>query len=139
MRHAHSLKGLAGTFGMTRLQRAALFAENSLRTEGTCSASLQQNLNNELDTIRQLDHPGRTGKVSNFEPKETQKLLDRLRHHLEEADGEAENLWANHKVQFSSIYTLAEMDHIERAISNWNFDQALAGLLRSTPETEKKS
>ena len=143
MRHAHSLKGLAGTFGMTRLQRAALFAENSLRTEGTCSASLQQNLNNELsvvlDTIRQLDHPDSTGKVSNFEPKETQKLLDRLRHHLEEADGEAENLWANHKVQFSSIYTLAEMDHIERAISNWNFDQALAGLLRSTPENEKKS
>ena len=127
---------------MIRLQRAALAAESSLRTAGTLEPTLRQDLINQmsvvLDAIKLLDQPDSTEKSTHIQPEETRELLDRLRHHLEEADGEAENLWVNHKAQFANLFSPVEMARIERAISNWDFDQALASLLRSTPENEKK-
>ncbi|MEN9480655.1 MAG: hypothetical protein RLZZ298_2050 [Pseudomonadota bacterium] len=143
LRQAHSLKGLAGTFGMTRLQAAALAAENALQSDGVLAPSLQQNLRDELGVVLQaigrIDQANGSSQRSDFSPTETRKLLNRLQLLLKEADGEAENLWANHKAQFATLFSLSEMARIDRAISNWDFDQALAALLRSTPETGNKS
>jgi signal transduction histidine kinase/CheY-like chemotaxis protein len=143
LRQAHSLKGLAGTFGMARLQRAALAAEHVLRIDGTLPQTVEQVLSEELSVvlaaISQLDQPANADKVKHADAQEARLLLARLRHFLEEADGEAENLWANHKAQFSTLFSLSEIARIDRAISNWDFDQALAALLRSTPKIEKKS
>jgi hypothetical protein len=66
-------------------------------------------------------------------------MLLLLRQHLSEADGETEVLWTNHKARFAGIFSPSEMARIERAISNWNFDEALAALSLSTPRNEANS
>jgi two-component system sensor histidine kinase/response regulator len=141
-RQAHSLKGIAGTLGMLRLQKLALEAESSLRQTGEISAVQESELGLELAqiiiAINQIDSTAKT-TAETFDPQETQSMLLLLRQHLSEADGETEALWTNHKARFAGIFSPSEMARIERAISNWNFDEALAALSLSTPRNEANS
>lgn len=138
-RQAHSLKGIAGTLGLSHLEQLARTAEHSLREEGEISALLESELGLELfrivSAIKQIEAPA-TLASGTFDAQETQTLLARLRQRVAEADGEAEFLWTTHKTRFAGIFTPSEMARIERAISNWNFDEAQAALSRSTPENE---
>ena len=141
-RQAHSLKGIAGTLGMLHLQKLALEAESSLRQTGEIGAVQESELGLELAqtiiAINQIESVAKT-TAETFDPEETRSMLLLLRQHLSEADGETEALWTNHKARFSGIFSPSEMARIERAISNWNFDEALAALSLSTPRNEANS
>ena len=50
-RVAHTLKGLAGTFGLTDMQRVAAELETALLAEGAPSSGLLQRLQAELETM----------------------------------------------------------------------------------------
>lgn len=141
-RQVHSLKGLAGTFGLTRLQRTALAAEGELHRSGTLCSETRIQLNDTLqgvmDAINQASQP--KAPQSDFhDEQQVQQLLKDLQQHLVSADGEVEFLWHNNKQVFSRLFSPTEFANIERAINNWDFDEALRLLLRSTAKNESKA
>jgi CheY-like chemotaxis protein len=140
-RQLHSLKGLAATFGLTRLQQKALAAEREFSTEGKLDAKLQIELIHELQAvitaIKQTTPVGEPA-LATQDPQQTQQLLKDLQQHLASADGQVELLWSNNRSVFSGIFSPPELAQIERAINHWDFDQALDVLLRSTAKNKSK-
>ncbi len=140
-RQVHTFKGLAGTFAMTSLQRAASDLEAAIR-----SGLVEPN--RELAAIEKLLEP-LLGKLAGLSLEEDvghlslaasdqAAVLAKLRHYLSEGDGEAEVLWNNHRASLTGLYTPLQLARIERAISQWNFEEALAALVK-TSETEDMS
>jgi HPt (histidine-containing phosphotransfer) domain-containing protein len=140
-RQLHSLKGLAATFGLTRLQQKALAAETEFSAEGKLAAALQFELTHELKTvltaIKQTQAVGEPALIVQ-DAQQIQRLLKDLQQHLASADGQVELLWSNNKSIFASIFSPPELAQIERAINHWDFDQALDVLLRSTAKNKSK-
>ncbi|HSG22916.1 MAG TPA: Hpt domain-containing protein, partial [Azonexus sp.] len=140
-RLAHTFKGLAGTFAMTQLQIAASELEVAIKSgvvepsrELATIEMLLEPLLNKLSRLRLEEGGGqRVHAVS-----EPAAFLAQLRHYLGEGDGEAEVLWNNHRASLVALYTPLQLARIERAISQWNFEEALAALVK-TAETEDAS
>ena len=137
-RQVHTFKGLAGTFAMTSLQRAASDLEAAIRSgvaepnrELAAIEILLEPLLDKLADLRLEEGAGCTSLAAG----EPAAVLAQLRHYLSEGDGEAEVLWNNHRASLAGLYTPLQLARIERAISQWNFEEALAALVK-TSETE---
>ncbi|MBI2276762.1 MAG: response regulator [Dechloromonas sp.] len=135
-RHAHSFKGLAGTFAMSSLQNAALALENAI-AEGRGElaaeiAALERRLQPLLEQLASLPESPPAG-ASAVDSAELSQVLGLLRQQLSDGDGEAEELWRANKARLGSLYTPLQLAAIERAISHWNVDEALAALAITTP------
>jgi len=140
-RQVHTFKGLAGTFAMTSLQRAASDLEAAIRSglvepnrELAAVEMLLEPLLDKLAGLRLEEHVGHLSLAAS----EPVAVLAKLRHYLSEGDGEAEVLWNNHRASLAGLYTPLQLARIERAISQWNFEEALVALVK-TSETEDMS
>ena len=140
-RQVHSFKGLAGTFAMTSLQREVVALESAIKA-GTAD------LQSEIATVDALLHPlldkldqlpdGQSALGRPAGSVALDGLLDRLRRHLSDGDGEAEELWRTSKAQLAGLYSPLQLAAIERAINQWNIDEALAALASASPREEPK-
>lgn len=137
-RKVHSFKGLAGTFAMTSLQQAAVALESAIKADPFGEIAAVDALLRPL--LDKLDHlPG-----VNSEPAppaisaNLNGLLDRLRRHLSEGDGEAEELWRSNKARLAVLYSPLQLAAIERAINQWNIDEALAALAHTVHREESQ-
>ncbi|UCV04381.1 response regulator [Dechloromonas denitrificans] len=138
-RQIHSFKGLAGTFAMTSLQQAVVALENAIKAGAA-------NPSGEIATVDELLRPlldkldRLPGVASEPAPPAISAnlngLLDRLRRHLSEGDGEAEELWRSNKARLAVLYSPLQLAAIERAINQWNIDEALAALANTAPREE---
>ncbi|HLO62310.1 MAG TPA: response regulator [Azonexus sp.] len=131
-RQVHTLRGLAGTFAMSRLQVALGGLESALDASGGSGAAGELAVVRSLlaDLLAELDAlPG--GEFTDAPPEEHHPLdevLERLRGHLREGDGEAEEFWQQNKERFAALYSPRQMGAIDYAIGQWNFDEALDAL-----------
>jgi two-component system sensor histidine kinase/response regulator len=138
-RHAHSFKGLAGTFAMTALQGPVLALEKAI-TEGGRElageiAAVETRLGPLLEKLEQLpaclDEPRPAPDAG-----ELAGVLSLLRQQLTEGDGEAEELWRSNKSRLGGLYSPLQLAAIERAINQWNVDEALAALAQPSLREE---
>jgi len=140
-RHAHSFKGLAGTFAMNALQAALLDLEKVLG-EGLGEptdemARVESRLQPLLVKLAGL--PGsQEGGLVPADTGEAAQVVVQLRQLLSESDGEAEELWRNNKGRLGGIYSPLQLAAIERAINQWNVDEALAALAITLPHKERQ-
>jgi HPt (histidine-containing phosphotransfer) domain-containing protein len=134
-RHAHTLKGLAGSLGAAPLQQAADALETALRQHADAaqvSAAIVQT-GQQLDALLQalraapglLDpvaapvlHP-----VSEAERALGLETLQRIRQLLQQDDAQAAELWEAHAPLLRSL--CPEAARIEAAIAGFAFDEAL--------------
>jgi two-component system, sensor histidine kinase and response regulator len=127
-RQVHTLKGLAGTFAMLGLQAAlvdleAVIVEGNLEPFGELAEvdmrlkALLAGLANLPAEVATTD--GEAGKVP------VGDVLEQLRKQLREGDGEAEELWRHNKGRLAGMYSPRLIAAIDRAIGQWDFDDAL--------------
>lgn len=138
-RQVHSFKGLAGTFAMTALQNPVLALETAI-TEGSSElageiAEVEARLGPLLEKLGQLPEC-----LEQSAPRpgdgELAALLNLLRQQLNDGDGEAEELWRSNKDRLGSLYSPLQLAAIERAINQWNVEEALAALAHPSPREE---
>jgi signal transduction histidine kinase/DNA-binding response OmpR family regulator/HPt (histidine-containing phosphotransfer) domain-containing protein len=140
-RHAHSFKGLAGTFAMAALQNEVLALENTIASDSDevsgRIAAIEQRLGPLLDQLQSLSEAPQPA-AHEADPTELRRVLGLLRQQLSDGDGEVEELWRTSKARLASLYTPLQLATIERAISHWNVDEALAALANTTLQEDKQ-
>ncbi|MBU1365383.1 MAG: response regulator [Gammaproteobacteria bacterium] len=127
-RQVHSLKGLAGTFAMGRLQSALYDLESVIKGGvvepfgeiAEVDAQLQALLAG-LDRIPAVSPE--SASVADERPIEV--VLAVLRDQLGGGDGEAEEVWRMNKGRLVGRYSPRQVAAIDHAIGQWDFDQAL--------------
>jgi two-component system sensor histidine kinase/response regulator len=127
-RQVHSLKGLAGTFAMGRLQSALYDLENVIKGGvvepfgeiAEVDAQLQPLL---IGLERILANLSESAAATDGRPIEV--VLALLRDQLGEGDGEAEELWRMNKGRLVGVYSARQVAAIDHAIGQWDFDEAL--------------
>lgn len=127
-RQVHSLKGLAGTFAMGRLQAALYDLENVIKGGvvepfgeiAEVDAQLQALLAG-LDRLPAAVADSAT--VVDERPIEI--VLSLLRDQLSGGDGEAEEVWRMNKGRMLGVFSPRQVAAIDLAIGQWDFDQAL--------------
>jgi hypothetical protein len=134
---------LAGTFAMTQLQQAAIELEQAIKSgivePGRELAALEALLEPLLDKLAALQlEDGAEAAGEPLMDSTPAQVLAKLRRCLAEGDGEAEVLWNSHRAIMAGLYTPLQMARIERAISQWSFEEALAALVKMS-ETEDAS
>jgi two-component system, sensor histidine kinase and response regulator len=136
---AHTFKGLVGTFALPVLQHAAIELEAALKSgivepvkEIAAVDALLQPLLDKLGSLKLATSS--ESPLANI--MEAAGFLELLRQYLREGDGEAEELWNTNRGSLSGLYTPLQLARIERAISQWNFDEALAVLAISLEDEE---
>lgn len=127
-RQVHTLKGLAGTFAMKRLQSALYDLENAIRG-GVIEpfgqiAEVDAQL---LPLVAGLERlpvilPA-PGAESDFRPVDV--VLTRLNDLLAEGDGEVEEVWRLNRGRLAGFYSPRQIAAIDRAIGQWDFGEAL--------------
>ena len=136
-RHAHTLKGLAGTIGATALQATVKNLETACKSRlrldaNTALEKVQQNLLPLVNVLQQYlpsqfpeTVPIAQTPVVQHEPFLHLKLL-RLRLLLNEGDSDAIELWQNNASDFSKMLTPQIWLRVATAIKNYEFTKALA-------------
>jgi two-component system sensor histidine kinase/response regulator len=125
-RQVHTLKGLSGTFAMPDLQAVLSALESAVSEARDCRTELDgvrarlAALIEALDSLPVVDQSDSGETV--LEP--LSEVIERLRQHLREGDGEAEELWRQHKGRMSIRYGSRQAGAIGQAIGNWNFAEA---------------
>ena len=140
-RHAHSFKGLAGTFAMKALQAALRDLEKVLDESSAVPVDEMAVVEHGLQALlgKLAGMPGcRENMSSPAAPGEAVEVIAQLRHLLSESDGEAEELWRNNKGRLAGVYSPLQLATIERAISSWNVDEALAALAVAPQQRERQ-
>ena len=133
IRYAHTLRGLAGTLGMSDVQIAAAALEQAARARdpqtGDLLPPLAAALNPLLDALETL-HPtaASTVPVAPVDHAAAARHLDYLRHLLTEGDAEAIDWWRTHATTFERILPLAIMRQVRHALDTFDFDLALTAL-----------
>jgi len=127
-RQVHTLRGLAGTFAMTRLQTALSDLENVIKGGvvepfgeiAEVDAQLQPLL---VGLERMPASFSESAAITDGRPIEA--VLELLRNQLAEGDGEAEEIWRMNKGRFVGLYSPRQVAAIDHAIGQWDFDEAL--------------
>ena len=139
-RQAHTFKGLVGTFALPLLQQAATDLEVAIKSGVVAPnkeiATLEAMLPPLLDKLATLKLTQRSEDVPPVR-NHPAAFLTLLRQYLSEGDGEAEELWNTHRESLAGLYTPLELARIERAIGQWNFDEALAALSKKSDNESK--
>ena len=127
-RQVHTLKGLAGTFAMKRLQAALYHLENAIRS-GVVEpfgeiAEVDVQLLPLLAGLERL--PARLSEPdADGDDRPIDVVLARLNSLLLEGDGEVEEVWRLNKGRMAGFYSPRQIAGIDHAIVQWNFDEAL--------------
>jgi two-component system sensor histidine kinase/response regulator len=126
-RQVHTLKGLAGTFAMSRLQSGLVVMEAALREGVNPVGELEQireQLSSLLPALAALP-VDLADDVPDPPPEPLTAVLEHLRTQLREGDGEAEELWRQNKERLTVLYNPRQVAAIDYAIGQWNFAEAL--------------
>jgi len=127
-RQVHTLKGLAGTFAMKRLQAALYDLENVIRggvvepfgeiaDVDAQLLPLLAGLEGLPAILPEADSDSGAGPID--------VVMTRLNALLTEGDGEVEEVWRLNKGRLAGFYSPLQIASIDRAIGQWNFDEAL--------------
>ncbi|MBK1641834.1 hybrid sensor histidine kinase/response regulator [Chromatium okenii] len=126
----HTLKGLAGTLGMTALQQAALALEAALRTQdATATARLTELIALLEPLLVQLDAltiQETQPSLPAIDKEELHQHLATLRQLLSEGDAEALELWNTHAGAFADLFNPNTLRRIRVALDHFDFEAALA-------------
>jgi two-component system sensor histidine kinase/response regulator len=134
-RQVHTLKGLAGTFAMIRLQSALIELELVMKAgkrdlSGEI-AEVESQLQALLPGLERLPRgPGEAVSVLSVDGLEA--ALAKFREQLRLGDGEVEEVWRQIKESMAMIYSGRQIAAIDHAISQWNFDEALGLIDQAT-------
>ena len=129
-RAAHSLKGAAGTLGVSLLSEAAARAETAIKTgKGIDSAltSLAVDLTAALGAIRTAlpDEAATNGGGLSRDPAAVVEPLTQLKRLLETDDGEAADFMIDARSQLAGVLTPTEIETLSELVGDFNFDSAL--------------
>ena len=134
-RLAHTLKGLSATVGAHGLHRCVSDVEAALHgsAEAAQLAHLLASTHGQLraliaDVRAALDGlsappPETGGQQAHAQPLDAKRLLKTMRTLLEQDDSEVQTLWSSHAPELRSV--LPHALELERAIQNFNFEEAL--------------
>ncbi len=141
-RLVHSFKGLSGTFAMTQLQREATVLEQAIADdeEGVVErlAELESRLQNLLAQLATLPESLSPTPAAPSPPAhELATLVECLQSYLREGDGEAEELWRANKTHLAQLFSPLQMAAIDRAIGEWNAEEALAAMAGAGAREER--
>ncbi|WP_157651269.1 hybrid sensor histidine kinase/response regulator [Dechloromonas denitrificans] len=127
-RLAHSVKGLAGNLAMSDVQVQAANLEDEIKAGAAdvapCLQALDAAIAPLLAGLANLPEAP-APSVASQQPSDIARVVRRLRHCLMEGDGEAEALWLGHQESFASYFSPVVCKRLGRAISAWDFDDAL--------------
>jgi len=135
-RHAHTLKGLAGSLGATPLQQAAEVLETTLRQRDDAALvrDAMAQTGQQLDALLQalqaapgLLDPAPVAPLQSLSEAERTKalqMLQHIRHLLQHDDAQAAELWETHAPLLRSL--CPEAARIDAAIAAFEFEEALA-------------
>jgi len=127
-RQVHTLKGLAGTFAMSRLQAALYDLENVIKG-GVVEpfgeiAEVDAQLLPLLAGLERIPVDlSESAAVADGRPIEV--VLALLRDQLSGGDGEVEEVWRMNKGRLVGRYSPRQVAAIDHAIGQWDFDEAL--------------
>ncbi|MFZ2971033.1 MAG: response regulator [Ferribacterium limneticum] len=127
-RQVHSLKGLAGTFAMGRLQSALYDLENVIKG-GVVEpfgeiAEVDAQLQPLLVGLERMP-ASLSDSVAAVDDRPIEAVLALLREQLGGGDGEAEEIWRMNKGRLVGVYSPRQVAAIDHAIGQWDFDEAL--------------
>jgi len=139
-RDAHSLRGLAATFGLRQLREALQRLEAAIASAsgGVAPelAAVESCLAAALEGLESL--PTAAGEVMPSPAgDDAEKLLDQLIAHLRDGDGEAEEIWRNNRTLLSARYSPRQLLKIERAIAHWDSEAAIQALGERVAQEER--
>jgi len=127
-RLAHSVKGLAGNLAMSDVQAQAARLEEAIKAGAAdvaaCLGALDAAIAPVLVGLADLPEAA-APSVASQPPSDIARVVRRLRRCLMEGDGEAEALWLGHQENFASYFSPLVCKRLGRAISAWDFDDAL--------------
>jgi two-component system sensor histidine kinase/response regulator len=133
-RIAHTAQGVSGNIGAAAQQQAAAALERAIR-QGTETGPLIAEFEAAMTAMarRLQDALGRASPVVEAAPPApapaaAKRLLGRLEALLENADGEAVDHLAEHAALFRAALGPAGFADLERAVTRYDFDTALAKL-----------
>jgi CheY-like chemotaxis protein/HPt (histidine-containing phosphotransfer) domain-containing protein len=133
-RHAHTLKGLAGSLGASALVAPAksleIFCrEGQAEQAAAALAQLSPLLNTLVQSLTaQLSGPAEPGHTTAAASTITPDFLPRLKQLLAESNFTATELWEDNKAALSATLSQQTINRVTVALNNFDFDAAL-GLL----------
>ena len=143
-RLAHTVKGVAGTLGMTGIQVAAASIEKEIREQGSATPGLLQELasmlSSQAQAIRQALHetaPAQANGASkaSFNGEAASAAIARLSTLLEASDGDAGEAFATLQDAVASRVDENLLSALGAAISDFDFEGAIAKLQEVAKET----
>jgi two-component system sensor histidine kinase/response regulator len=131
-REAHSLKGAAATLGITALADVASVAEKAIKTGDDTEEALGR-LSMMLDPVVKaiqcaFVQEGHEAAAPARNPRDVAEPLARLKHLLENDDGEAADFIIDVTPQLSAVLTPAEVNALSDHVSQFDFEAALQSL-----------
>jgi len=131
-REAHSLKGAAATLGITSLADVASVAEKAIKTGDDTEEALGR-LSMMLDPVVKaiqcaFVQEGHEAAAPARNPRDVAEPLARLKHLLENDDGEAADFIIDVTPQLSAVLTPAEVNALSDHVSQFDFEAALQSL-----------
>ena len=138
-RSAHTLKGLAGTIGATKVQKAAEVLEHAIGEEGeatveeaftSVSDSLESVMEGLVGLFASVPSPTvpPTGETEAVAPERLAEILSRLREYLVDCDVEAQTFMQEVSGELAASVGAYELEELTRKVAGFEFDSAL-GLL----------
>ena len=133
---AHTVKGVSGNLGITKVQFAAARIERGFRDkDDTLPALLAEFdflLRNQaqiiLDALRATEPAPVEADAARFDPEAASTAAARLRALLEESDGAAEDAFSDLRMALAGQGDPATLTTLGAAIRDFNFESALATL-----------
>jgi CheY-like chemotaxis protein len=136
-RIAHSLKGVAGNMSITKIFSSAGSLERAIRERDPAVPALLREfrslVDHQIHAIRQAlpdtsTQHARTDLNRDFDAREASSAARRLRELLEESDGGSKEAFSAFTHAVSSVVDKPELDALEMAIKEFDFDSALSKL-----------
>ncbi|MCB1769392.1 MAG: Hpt domain-containing protein, partial [Candidatus Competibacteraceae bacterium] len=147
-RLAHTLKGVAGNIGATPLQTLAADLEQALRQPADSSVQLEpllmqtgqalEALINGLCAALATQRPSVTPVLSATKWDKLKPVLTHLKGLLNDSDAEAPDYLATHRVILAEALPIEPFLAIEKATTDYRFEEALQRLREVMQSTEDK-
>jgi CheY-like chemotaxis protein len=131
---AHTVKGVAGNLGITKVQFAAANIERAFREQEGAVPSLledfdfllRQQAHAIVEALKQTEAAPSDGALAKFDPEAAAAAIVRLKNLLEESDGAAEDTFSELRTALGREIEAGTLDALGRAIRDFDFDAALA-------------
>jgi len=141
---AHTVKGVSGNLGITKVQFSAARVERAFREKDTAVPTilsdfdtlLRQQVHTIADALHQTEPVSDgAGAAGTFNPEAAAAATARLRNLLKESDAEAEDAFAELRTALGSEGKPESLNALAASIRDFDFDGALAKLDQITAET----